>query len=230
MSTTKLAYSQQLLLQRMLSEHILTDEEAKALFADITQTCNNAQDSQSQSQLNTNTDQSLEACIGTINSAIVPLLQIEICTIIMPKGGVNVRYHGVVNKMADDAAKLYAAPGRTVHEVALFRLLLERIVASENDVQEDEVDSSNGVGCSGYVAVNDAVGLRLELKGAHRNKLTATQADAAIGGFLREKWLARKQSGRNIFVAVGPRTYMELPDLLTDLGVERLPQIIVNRR
>jgi len=214
----------------MFSEHILTDVEIKALFADIQQTCVNAQDSQS--QLDTNTDHSLEACIGTINSAIVPLLQIEICTIVMPEGGVNVRYHGVVNKVADEAAKLYAAPGRTVHEVALFRLLLERIVASGKDMQvnEEEDGKISGVGCAGVVALNDAVGLRLELTGAHRNKLTATQADAAIGSFLRDKWLLQKQSGRQLFLMVGARTYMELPDLLTDLGVERLPQIIVNRR
>jgi len=194
MTEKKLLYSQQLFLQRLTKEHVLSDADAKELFVEIQQIC--CQEAQSQTQTDLSYDSTMELCIGAINSVIVPMLQLEICTIIIREGTSNVRYHGLVNKLVDDVAKEYAAPSHNVHEVALFRLIIEKIVERGLD-EEDE----NTIGCSGSLSSKEILNLRTELTGAHKGKLSAMQTERALHAFAEEHWLIRR-SNRYEF---GPR-------------------------
>ena len=186
----KLTYAQQIFLQRLTNDRVLSDTEANALFVEIQQFCQETADSQS--QLDTRCDHSLEACIGAINACIVPLLQLEISTVVIREENENVRYHGLVNKVADDAAKLYASPGHNIHEVAFFRTILEKFVEAGHDAGE-----SNAIGCPGVLRATEIINLRSELKGAHSGKLSALQAEEAMKTFCSEFWIA--PSGRNEF-------------------------------
>lgn len=195
MPDKKLIYSQQLFLQRITNLRILKDTEANALFTEIQNYCVAA--SNSQSQIDTRCDQTLEKCIGEINAVIVPLMQLEIATVVIREGGANVRYHGLVNKLVDDAAKLYASPNLNVHEVALFRLMLEKFV--EKGL---EMDESDHIGCPAVLAATEIINLRSDLPGAHAGKLTVAQAERAFQSFVNDQWIIK--SGKYEY-ELGPR-------------------------
>ena len=198
----------------------------------------------------------------------------------------TVRYHAVVNKVADPASKStfmtataasaphHSANVRTPHEMAYLRLIVEKIV--ERGMDMDETGGAEGVGagsrgCLGRISV---LNLRNELEGPHEGKVGLAQAQHALSCLIGEKWLVatnppedddedddddeeegdetetptgkRKRGGRKSrggrtsldglggdgpalsHVMVGPRTYMELPDLLKDCGLERVPQFILH--
>lgn len=195
MSDGRLTYAQQLFLQRITNLRILKDTDAKALFTEIQNYCADA--ASTQSQLDTRCDKSLDRCIGAINGVIVPALQLEIAAIVMRENGTNVRYYGLVNKLVDDAAKLFASPSLNVHEVALFRLVLEKFV--EKGLEMDEIDF---VGCPGVLSATDIINLRSNLTGAHSGKLSAVQAERALETMRIEQWIVN--SGRHDY-ELGPR-------------------------
>ena len=206
------------------------------------------------------------------------------------------RYHAVVNVKPDDTAKKFCnhgPSGRSPHELELFRLVLERTV--EKSLEGAEADSQasaiavpsstsasagSATGCIAALSRTEAINLRLDLDGPHRNKVGAEEAERVLSALVRERWLvpaprptaaasspdgdegeddegegeaaarggSRKKRGggsRNresidglgaeigdgrTHLMIGPRTYMELPELLTDigLGTERLPQFILH--
>jgi len=200
----------------------------------------------------------------------------------------TVRYHAVVNKVADPAAKStfmtatassaphHSANVRTPHEMAYLRRIVEKIVERGMDMDEAGTGGgSEGVGagsrgCLGRIAV---LNLRNELDGPHEGKVGLAQAQDALSCLIGERWLVatnpphdeddeeedgddeeetegaggkrkrggrRKSGGRTSLdglggdgpalshLMVGPRTYMELPDLLKDVGLERVPQFILH--
>ena len=110
-----------------------------------------------------------------------------------------------------------------------------------------------GLGCQSFLPRMDMINLRLELPEVHKNKFTILQAEKLIQVLEREGWLVaaqidgeddrrqstsgKKRKSTNIErstpaknLQIGPRTYLELPDLLKDLGLERnyIPQLILH--
>jgi len=103
-------------------------------------------------------------------------------------------------------------------------------------------------GCEGTMSRMDMINLRTELKGPHKDKLTISQVERIIDTLEVERWLVpapsfgggktpngrkrRKSSGNKTteltWLQIGPRTYMELPEFLSEIGLEkgRLPQFI----
>ena len=131
------------------------------------------------------------------------------------------------------------------HEMAYFRLVLEKIV--ERGVEALERESSRkgfSVGCPGAMNRMDLINLRLEMEGAHGGKLDVCKTEAALSLLESEKWLTisappdnddddsdveeegrkkrRKSSGRKsmrgTYYGLSPRCFMELGDFLMKCG------------
>jgi len=109
------------------------------------------------------------------------------------------------------------------------------------------------MGCDGSMSRMDLINLRTELSGPHKDKLSITQVENIIENLESEGWLfpapsrrgpetpdgrqvRRKNSSRSsdggsgtTWLQIGPRTYMELPDFLFEIGLNksRLPQLIL---
>jgi len=108
------------------------------------------------------------------------------------------------------------------------------------------------MGCEGSMSRMDLINLRTELSGPHKDKLSISSVEHMIDKLETEKWLIpapslrgeespdgrqvrRKNSSRRTdgdagptWLQIGPRTYMELPDFLCELGMNKhqLPQLI----
>ena len=117
-----------------------------------------------------------------------------------------------------------------------------------------------GTGCQASLSRIDLVNLRLELPEPHKSKLSINQVEKLLIVLEKEGWLAaaaaaaaqdeddeeeearqstsgskrkstssdKSTKGKNL--QIGPRAYLELPDLLKDLGLDRnhIPQIILH--
>jgi hypothetical protein len=113
--------------------------------------------------------------------------------------------------------------------------------------------SRQGMGCQSALSRIDMVNLRLNLPDAHKNKLNILQVEKLLKVMQIEGWLTvahvdddddnRQSIGGNKrkstssetskeakHLKIGPRAYLELPDLLKDLGLERqhIPQCILH--
>ena len=160
---------------------------------------------------------SFEHCLGIINASLLPAFQLEIATVRLPrpydadeddsqkqplgpkspgerKRSNLVKYHAIVNRSNDDFAKSYAfqpAMGGP-HEMAFFRLVLEKIV--ERGVENIEsgsiaATSDSAVGCPGALNRMDVINLRLEMEGAHKDKLSIRETERALEMLQEQKWL-----------------------------------------
>lgn len=109
------------------------------------------------------------------------------------------------------------------------------------------------IGCDGSMSRMSLINLRTELSGPHKDKLSINQVENIIENLESEGWLfpatsrrgpetpegrqvRRKNSSGNsdggsgtTWLQLGPRTYMELPDFLSEIGLNksRLPQLIL---
>jgi hypothetical protein len=106
----------------------------------------------------------------------------------------------------------HTAFNKSPHEIALFKIILERLVEwgnEKDDDDDDEEDNDEGdstsnerraskakkntspvTGCTGSLSIMDMLSLRSELTEAHEGKLTLQQTQGAIDKFIQEKWLA----------------------------------------
>mmetsp|Transcript_35544 Transcript_35544/g.69992 ORF Transcript_35544/g.69992 Transcript_35544/m.69992 type:complete len:219 (+) Transcript_35544:138-794(+) len=163
--------------------------------------------------------------IGRINNHIEKLgLAVKMVCL-----GPNVRYYALVNKLCDDVAKSFAT-SRGALEVAYFKLILEKIVEDGNSRDGDEPGTSRqsnyfAAGCKGFITELDIKNLRTDLPDPHRGKLSAYAAERTMRSFVSEEWLVPRGNGS---LQIGPRTYMELPELLNQYGLDDIPQIIVH--
>jgi len=102
------------------------------------------------------------------------------------------------------------------------------------------------MGCEGSMSRMELINLRMELSGPHKDKLSISQVELIIENLEAEGWLVpvlslegderqvrRKTSSDGEAgpdrLQIGPRTYMELPDFLCQIGMDEksLPQIIL---
>lgn len=166
------------------------------------------------------TGNSFEHCLGIINASLVPAFQLEIATVSLPPpynddendnhrqqqqmkspGGRKrsnlIKYHAIVNRSNDALAQSYAFPpakGGGPHEMAYFRLVLEKIVERGLENIEDGSNaaaSESGVGCPGALSRMELINLKLEMEGAHKDKLSISQTERALEMLEEQKWLVQ---------------------------------------
>jgi hypothetical protein len=266
-SIKPLSNSQKLFLQRLMVSHVLTDTAARDLYASVRDKFSTVEPDEDNGVDPAYMGNGFDHCLGVINVSLKAAFNLEICTVYLPppydpdattssnerpKSPALIKYHAVVNKSNDSHAKSCAAPlfHYGPHEMAYLRLILEKLIDRGN-----EMDVS--VGCKGVMNKMDMINSRTDLEGAHANKLTIPQSEAALELFLMEKWLVemappgeevtddeeedrpkkkrkskgdRRKSLRGTYYGIGPRCFLELGEFLQGVGLpeERMPQTIIN--
>ena len=264
----ELKLPQKLFLQRFLAHHVMSENDAQSLWNEIHDSFENKRD----------LGRDLNHTLSIINGSLRKGFGFEVRTATLSidfgvsfdkskessstsprKKSVFTRYHAIVNRDDDVIAKINGNPsmmkGRGVHEMALFRLVLERIIETNMSTPEESESAKivRGAGCQASLPRMELLNLRTQLTGPHANKMDISQTEKAISLFESEGWLApavglpnddndvsqkskkRKRQNRDRFneanyLQIGPRTYMELPEMLTNLGLDRelLPQFILH--
>ena len=236
-----LTRGQQLLLQRLLAAHIMSHKDLQDLFEQL--------------QAMETTDMpkdcsTVEQCLADINRELIPGFGLEIATVVMNqnksknKNKNRQQYHAIINTHADDVAKSAFHHSYDVHQRAMIHLILQTLVQQQQEQQEDEDDDGDKQPSS--LSRQALINLRSELKEPF--KLTLKEAEHLVELLLEEEWLVvsseetscsssassrrrRRESSLKIPLEIGPRTFLELSHLLTDLGYpqEQLPQFIFHR-
>jgi hypothetical protein len=295
-SIDPLSRQQQIFLQRFLASHVLTDQEAQTLFNNILQE-GEQQQQQQQVQHRNCLGRDVKDTFKRINRSLTPAFRLEIRSVALslftkeqtqrgdgdidididedssrttnnkPK---SVVYHTIVNCDADEVAKTAANPTftKSPHELAFFRLILEKLVEKDADADNDgnsNGNSSRGKGCTSYMSRMDMINSRLSLSGVHEGKLSITQTENALDLLEVQGWLvgafppndgagdenvnimspentrrssrrrtggsaSGSSSGRSKYLQIGPRSYLEFPDFLIKVGLDKdkLPQFLLN--
>jgi hypothetical protein len=226
-SVEPLSRGQQLLLQRLMAAHILTDDQARDLFQELS------------SEMDEKFP-SLERCFGSINQQLTKGFGLEIMTVVMDAapaaagGGTGARavkkekFHAVINVHDDEVAKQAFSSHMNAHERALIRLIVEKLVDEGRPTDRKTL-----------------INLRLELEEPY--KLTLGQSEHCVELLLDEQWLVvapadndgtdaagsgrRRRESMQAKLQLGPRMYLELSHLLMSLGMgqDELPQFIFHR-
>lgn len=194
---------QQIFLQRFLASHTLTDYQAQVLFETILHS------DQQHNQLGNN----LKDTLVQINRSLKPAFRLEIKSVSLALrqpnadeeegGGLNdhdsnspTLYHAIVNCDSDEVSKSAgnAAFTKNPHELAYFRLLLEKFVElemnqSDNHETTSRRGSRRGKGCTSYMRRMDMINLRMYLTGAHKDKISITQAENTLNLLEVQGWL-----------------------------------------
>jgi len=275
----RLSPPQQLFLQRILASHVLTNDQAQSILEEI-----------SNMPGYENMGNNLKHTLSIINKSISSGFGLEVRSVSLALSRDDhdndssdedeekivepTIYHAIVNKEIDGVAKEFAHPvtSKSPHEMALFRLILERLLESftqsQQDIDEtnqDNCDDENedfekqrlakkrqtqrGMGCQASLSRMEMINLRTELTSHHKDKLSISQVEMALANFESQGWLvsaspeishstrARRESnmsqssakkrrrsmnqfGDSNYLQIGPRTYMELPDVLTGMGLD----------
>jgi hypothetical protein len=200
LTTTPLTAGQQMLLQRMMASHVLTHEEAVKIFDHVNDT----------------TDcRNIEECFRCINRQLKAGFGLEIVTASVD----GTKYHAVVNLDADDEiAKMSFTVLLPPSEREYMRKVLETLV------QEDD-------GMSNRMSL---INLRNTLDPKY--KMSIQEAENCIDKMTNQHWLTvpeekenRRCSRNRTGYVIGPRSYLELHQLLEDFGLDKLPQRIYHR-
>ncbi len=202
--------TQKIFLQRLLAQHVLTDEKARELFAFINEGFGNTQNER---------HDDFDRTLGKINASLVPAFNLEISTVSLPSPyTINendnsngkaassssssssrtplVKYHAIVNRSNDAIAKANAFPpsrgSNGPHEMVYVRLLIERIIERGSMLLENSsANAYPAVGCPGGMNRMEIINLRTELEGAHKGQVTIARAEATLGLLIEEGWLVR---------------------------------------
>lgn len=184
-----LSQGQQLLLQRLVASHVVTDDDLLEVYESI-----------KTSDLG-DMGRSLSNCLGTINASLGPAFGLEVRTVALSErvaplsksasseedddtpsssaknGGAAppVKYHSVVNKISDAMSKSHAHHGpyaRNPHELELLKLILEQIVerhledldnaaaAAAEEGEDGSSSAATGNGNGGGAVVGCEAGLK----------------------------------------------------------------------
>ena len=199
-----LTRQQQLFLQRFLASHVLTDNEAQSLFEAIIHSNNNRNELGSD----------VKDTLSRINRSLKPAFRLEIKSVSLalrqPKpidddeeedntiSTGPTLYHSIVNCDPDEVSKSCANPTFTKnpHELAYFRLVLEKFIEIETHNDDTTTSSSRGgrgsrrgKGCASYMRRMDMINLRTELTGAHQGKVSIDQAESTLNLLEMQGWL-----------------------------------------
>lgn len=281
---------QQRLLQRLMAMHVVADATLQQVWSQIKNSAGNEFVGRDLNDTLSIINRSLKPAFGleirSVNMSMVYHNEVDVneCATHDGEGPASaILYHAIVNCAGDDISKATANPEMNPHELALFRLILERCVelsqdadgsGDNNDVMREGGDSDDnddrrngssqkrgqrhgqGNGCQISLSRMDIINLRTELKGAHAGKLSIQDVENALNLFVAQGWLVKgaktngvfaagshgrnqshANSGRNrrdsfgaSFLQLGPRSYLEFPDFLMQLGMDQtlLPQILIH--
>uniref|UniRef100_A0A7S4AQI4 Non-structural maintenance of chromosomes element 1 homolog n=1 Tax=Pseudo-nitzschia australis TaxID=44445 RepID=A0A7S4AQI4_9STRA len=216
-ATEELPRGQQLLLQRLIASHCVSDKEANRIFdslaggdymdEDENENEYDEGDNHPASSIMGPGIDSLKAAFVSINRQLKPGFGLEIITMVDTSGSASTRskhYHAVVNTTADEIAKSETVFSKSwnPHERAFVRLVIRALVDQCEDEDEDEDDDNDddddddeeGGGkrrgkkpSSIGIRRADLINIRSDLEGGF--KLTLDQATRVIGILLEEKWL-----------------------------------------
>lgn len=275
-----LTSQQQIFLQRFLASHVLTDNEAQSLYQNILLQSQQSQQSQHGNQLGSD----LNDTLSRINHSLKPAFRLEIKSVSLAspftirsnhngtsddddndtssRGQIKpIIYHTIVNCDPDDVAKSNANPTftKSPHELAFFRLILERLIEKDTSSSSSNSDSTQSSrrgrhgssGCNAFMSRMDMINLRLDLTGAHKDKLNITQVEHVVDLLETQGWLVPAQvtsedidaaasptqdfsNGRrprrnassdsvkaSKYLQIGPRSYLEFPDFLINAGLDK---------
>jgi len=208
----------------MMACKVMSDNEAKDLYKEIMilQHDENEGDAVDQAEF--------DRFLGRISSNLRELFDLDVRTTLLfheavspPDGkkGTATRYHAFVNRLNDTPARLYGAFNKNPHEIAFFKILLEKLIEKGNVLNEDDAEQSKDededagensgrrgrkrtskskksastaavTGCRGYLSFMDMLALRSELIGPHEGKLSLSQCQEALEKIIQEKWLVPK--------------------------------------
>jgi hypothetical protein len=193
---------QQLFLQRILASHIVTDKEAQTIFENILQ---------NDPTQHNGLGRDVKDVLSQINRSLKPAFRLEIKSVALalPLPATNdndveeeeettdragnrnksVLYHSIVNCDSDAVSKSAANPTftKSPHELAFFRHLLERLV--EKDEDDEQSNNNRAKGCLSYLSRMDMINARLELTGAHKDKISIVQAEKMLDLLETQGWL-----------------------------------------
>ena len=251
-ATEELPRGQQLLLQRLIANHCVSNKEADQIFQSLVDHGKDYID-ENEDEGNGNEDHqvsimgpgidTLEAAFVSINRQLKPGFGLEIVTLVDTTRGGNAKYHhAVVNTTADEIAKKETVFSKSwnPHERAFVRLVMRTLVDQNDDDEDDDdedEDNSNKKKAS-VISIRraDLINLRSDLEGGF--KLTLDQATRVIGILLEEKWLRtsaltdkNRRESVQAKIELAPRSYMELSHYIMGLGLaaEKLPQFVFHR-
>lgn len=252
-ATEELPRGQQLLLQRLIANHCVSNKEAKRIFDSLVADANDYKLEDEEGNGNEDQDvnimgpgiDTMEAAFVSINRQLKPGFGLEIVTMVDTTGSSNAKYyHAVVNTTADEIAKKETVFSKSwnPHERAFVRLVMRTLV-DQNDEDEDGEDEDDDENNSkrkkaSVVSIRraDLINLRSDLEGGF--KLTLDQATRVVEVLLEEKWLRtsaltdkNRRESVQAKIELAPRSYMELYHYITGLGLaaEKLPQFVFHR-
>lgn len=208
--TEPLTKGQQMLLQRLMANHVMTDAEATTLFEQIKEA----------NDIDIGRCNDLKHALDKINKQLRRGFGLQIATMvstsdILPPAGQ--KFHAIIDQHADDVAKESFLSHYDMNERAYLRIILEYLACTEP---------------SPIVARSTLINQRLELKDPY--KLSLDGAGTCIDKLIDEHWLTmvdethQRRDSMTANIQLGPRAYLELSHLLIDYGFpkEDLPQFI----
>lgn len=246
--TDPLPQGQQMFLQRLMAEHVMTDKRAEEVWKEIQGMMMQQQQQQQKAEDDDGDNSSmleemmaLPDCLRSINQQLTTGFGLEIATMITrgegdDGGSGSEKVHAVINQHADNVAK-QSFPSVVDHNLrAYIRIVLETLVCGSGEEE--------GTKKSSATARSTLINMRSDLHDPL--KLDMDSADQCLQMLLDEHWLtiAKNSSGKNgssssqrrrssmkAGIQLGPRAFLELSHLLTDLGYpqDELPQFVFHR-
>jgi hypothetical protein len=212
---------QQRFLQRLLALHAVTDTALQDIWHQIYTASSSSNDFLGRDLNDTLSiiNRSLKTAFGLeIRSVSLPVYDYDVDSINNHNDNTSstTLYHTIVNCNGDDVSKLTANAEMNPHELALFRLILERFV--ELSQQDDDLSGEGGIeseqgtndgvnagrsnrkrgrhdrrgkGCQAALSRVTLINLRTELKGVHAGKLSITEVENALNLFIAQGWLVK---------------------------------------
>ena len=253
-ATEELPRGQQLLLQRLMAHHCMSNKEATRTFESlVAQGKEYMIDDEEEDEENVDGDEqviarfmgqginTLQDAFVSINKQLKPGFGLEIVTMVDTSRSGAKHFHAVVNTAADEIARNEHVFSKSwnAHERAFVRLVMGALVDqnSDDDENDDEEDDDRNKN-QGLVGIRkaDLINLRSEISGGF--KLSLEQAERVIEVLLDEQWLRVSSSSEKnrrdsvqVLIELAPRSYMELYHYITGLGMapDKLPQFLYHR-
>lgn len=215
--TEELPRGQQLLLQRLIANHCMSDKEAKQIFESLVShgqdyvddnenvfedgeaTGNGWGDQVNNKSIMGSGITSLQDAFASINRQLKPGFGLEIVTMVDTSGKGAKYFHAVVNTAADEVARSQSVFSKSwnPHERAFVRIVMRALVdqntddegEDDDDDNDDDEEEKNDRKKAAVMGIRraDLINLRSELDNGF--KLTLDQASRVIAILLEEKWL-----------------------------------------
>jgi Nse1 non-SMC component of SMC5-6 complex len=228
---------QQMLLQRIMAKHIMSNDAAKREFVSLMEEV--GEDAMG-------TAETLSDAFSSINQQLNPGFGLEIVTMVDKNDGEKaVKYHAVVNTQCDEVAKQHSfEKAYSAHERAFVRLLIQTLVEEGTLKRKDCINLRSTLDKGFKLKLEEAerlvqilldeewlrVSARQEGSDEEEDDEDDDEGGATQSSKKRQKKRRRRESVQNK-LELAPRTYMELSHYLSNLGLdpEEMPQFLFHR-